>query len=76
MKKIILALLVLCMGIIIYFFIKEQFKNQYQPADLPLPAILLSNENGTQLLVSAAELNEATSLETLIQIVRNKLADR
>jgi hypothetical protein len=52
----------------------EQFKNQYQPADLPLPAILLSNENGTQLLVSAAELNQATSLEALIALVKSKLA--
>lgn len=52
---------------------KEQFKKQYQPADLPLPAILLSNEDGTRILVSAAELNQPNSLEALISLVKTKL---
>ncbi len=52
---------------------KENFQKKYQPAQLRLPAILLSNENGTQLLVSATELNKATSLASLIAIVKSKL---
>ncbi len=54
---------------------KENFKKNYEPATVELPVILLSNAKGTQVLVSAAELNKATSLESLIAIVRSKLGE-
>ncbi len=52
---------------------KENFKKRYQPADLQLPAILLRSEKGTELLVSAAEINETSSLAGLIALVQSKL---
>jgi len=52
---------------------KENFIKQYEPATLELPVILLSNANSTQVLVSATELNKATSLESLVAIVKSKV---
>jgi len=52
---------------------KENFMKQYEPENLELPVILLSNANSTQVLVSAAELNKATSLENLLAIVKSKV---
>ncbi len=52
---------------------KDQFKRNYQPADLPLPAILLSTENKTEVLLSAAEINRFHTLTELIDAVRNKI---
>ncbi len=52
---------------------KDQFKTNYQPADMPLPVILLSDEKKTEVLLSAAEINKFHTLTELIDAVRNKL---
>ncbi len=52
---------------------KNQFKRNYKPEDLPLPAILISDGNKTELLLSAAEINKLHTLAELIDAVRIKL---
>ena len=51
---------------------KDEFRRNYLPADLPLPAILLSDGTYTELLVSAAEINKCKSLWQLENLVRSK----
>lgn len=52
---------------------KDDFKHQYKSGDLELPAILLSDGNMVQLLMSAAEINQYQSLATLKAAVIEKL---
>ncbi|MEO6637203.1 MAG: hypothetical protein ABIN25_02935 [Ginsengibacter sp.] len=52
---------------------KDEFKRNYQPANMPLPAILLRGENKMELLLSAGEINTLHTLPQLIDAVRNKL---
>lgn len=52
---------------------KEQFRKNFLPENLPLPAILLQSETTTELLVSAEEINSCSSLEQLINKVKDKL---
>lgn len=52
---------------------KDQFKNKYQPEDLPLPVIMISDGANIQLLASAAELNQCKTLQQLKDLVRSKL---
>ncbi len=52
---------------------KDEFRRKYQPANFPLPAILLSNGSETKVLVSAAEINQRHTLQGLIQLVQSKL---
>jgi hypothetical protein len=52
---------------------KDQFKKTYQPEDLPLPVILISDGNSTDLLVSAAEINKCKTLQQLKDLVLTKL---
>lgn len=52
---------------------KDQFKRNYQPSDMPLPAILLSGENKIEVLLSAEEINKFHTLTELIDAVKNKL---
>lgn len=52
---------------------KDQFKRNYQPGDMPLPAILLNDESKTEVLLSAAEINKFQTLTELINAVRVKL---
>ncbi len=52
---------------------KENFQRMYQPEDLQLPVILISNGKEVQLLLSASELNQYKSLKELISSARTKL---
>jgi len=52
---------------------KDEFKRNYQPEDLPLPAIMVSDGTSTQLLVSAEEINKCKTLQQLKDLVRTKL---
>lgn len=52
---------------------KDDFRQMYEPEDMQLPVILLSNGDKVQLLLSAEELNQYHSLEELIQGVKGKL---
>ncbi len=55
---------------------KDQFKRSYQPEDMPLPAILLSDGSKTEVLLSAAELNTFHTLQELIAATREKLSEK
>ncbi len=48
---------------------KDEFKRNYQPRDLPLPAILLSDGKRVELLVSAQQINKQKSLQHIKEIV-------
>ncbi len=52
---------------------KDEERKKYLPADLPLPAILLSDSLHTRMLVNANEINDVHTLNSLIDLVRNKL---
>ncbi|MEO6582722.1 MAG: hypothetical protein ABIO05_00265 [Ferruginibacter sp.] len=55
---------------------KDQFKRNYQPENMPLPVILLSDDSKTGVLLSAAELNTLSKLEELIDATRGKLTSK
>ncbi len=55
------------------FLHKDEVRKKYDPAGLPLPAILLSDGVHTKLLLSAAEINSGHTLESLIGLLKNKL---
>ncbi len=57
------------------FLHKDEVRKKYEPVDFPLPAILLSDSAHTKVLMSAAEINSVHSLDSLILIVKNKLAE-
>ncbi len=52
---------------------KDDFQRRYLPVDLELPVILLANEKGVQVLLSANELNTYKSLDALQVAVSKKL---
>jgi hypothetical protein len=52
---------------------KYEFKRKYQPENLPLPAILISNGTTIEILVSAEEINERKTLQQLKELVQSKL---
>lgn len=52
---------------------KENFKKNFLPQKLRLPAILLQNDTKTELLLSASEINSCRNLDQLINKVREKL---
>jgi hypothetical protein len=52
---------------------KENFQRMYEPEDMQLPVILISNGKDVQLLFSAAELNQYKSLQELITATQRKL---
>ncbi len=52
---------------------KDSYKRNYVPANLPLPAILISDGNNSSLLVTAAEINAQANLAGLMKVVRSKL---
>lgn len=54
---------------------KDQSKRNYQPEDMPLPAILLSDGSKTELLLSAAEIITFHTLQGLIEATRDKLRE-
>ena len=54
-------------------FHKDDFNRQFQYDD-ELPLILIADDKTTAVLVTAAELNTAKSLEELISIVKAQLA--
>jgi len=48
---------------------KDEFKRNYQPRDLPLPAILLSDGKRVELLISAQQISKQKSLQHIKEIV-------
>ncbi len=57
------------------YLLKDEVRKKYGPADFPLPAILISDSLHTKVLVSAAEINNVHSLQSLIMLVKNKLEE-
>ncbi len=53
---------------------KDEVRKKYLPDDLHLPAILLSDSLHTTMLVNADEINSVHTLNSLIILVRDKLA--
>ncbi|MEO7524597.1 MAG: hypothetical protein ABIT58_10910 [Ferruginibacter sp.] len=53
---------------------KDNFYRKYEPGDMKLPVILLSNGREVQLLFSAVEINQFKSLKELITALQIKLA--
>ena len=52
---------------------KENFKKDFLPQKLRLPAILLQSDTKTELLLSASEINNCRNLNQLINKIREKL---
>ena len=52
---------------------KENFKKDFLPQKLRLPAILLQSDTKTELLLSASDINNCRNLHQLINKVREKL---
>ncbi|MFN2439770.1 MAG: hypothetical protein ABR503_11265 [Chitinophagaceae bacterium] len=52
---------------------KENFQREYEPGNLQLPVILVNDGKQVQILLSAVELNQYTSLEELIVATKSKL---
>ena len=52
---------------------KDNFLRQFEPENLPLPLILLSDGKEVQILLTAAELNQYKSLEELMTAIKEKL---
>ncbi|MEP6585080.1 MAG: hypothetical protein ABJA90_12475 [Ginsengibacter sp.] len=55
---------------------KDQFKRNYQPEDMLLPAILLSDGSKTEVLLSAVEINTFRTLQELMDATRDKLSEK
>ncbi len=54
---------------------KDEVRKKYEPGNFPLPAILLSDSTHTKLLMSASEINNVHSLDSLMLILKNKLEE-
>jgi len=52
---------------------KDEFKRKYQPENLPLPVILISNGTSVEILVSAEEINQRNTLQQIKELVRSKI---
>lgn len=52
---------------------KDEFKRNYQPENLPLPAIMVSDGTRTQLLMGAEGINKCKTLQQLKHLVLTKL---
>lgn len=48
---------------------KDEFRRKYQPEDLPLPAILISDGKRVELLVCAQQINKQKSLQQIKELV-------
>jgi hypothetical protein len=63
-------------GLAALFLYRDEFREDLDQRDLPLPAILLGAASGgpPEVLVSAAELNALADLPALIDLVKTRLA--
>ncbi len=52
---------------------KDNFQRKYEPKNLQLPLILLSDGKQVQILLSGAELNQYKSLEELVVAIKEKV---
>ena len=56
------------------FIHKDEMGNRFQGlGDLELPAVLVSEDGGAQVLISAKEINEQKNLGELISLLKQKL---
>jgi hypothetical protein len=56
-------------------FTQRQLYRQYEPQNLPLPAILIGHGKDVRVLLSAEEINRYTSLDALKNAVKSKLGN-
>ena len=52
---------------------KANFQRRFEPENLQLPVVLLSDGKQVQILLSAAELNQYKSLEELVAAIKEKV---
>ena len=52
---------------------KDNFERRFEPENLQLPVVLLSDGKQVQILFSAAELNQYKSLEELVAAIQEKV---
>ncbi len=52
---------------------KDNFQRRFEPENLQLPVVLLSDGEQVQILLSAAELNQYKSLEELVAAIKEKV---
>ncbi len=52
---------------------KDNFQRRFEPENLQLPVVLLSDGKQVQILLSAAELNQYKSLEELVAAIKEKV---
>lgn len=52
---------------------KDNFQRKYKPENLQLPVIMISNGRNVQILTSAEEINQCTSLQQIKELVKSKL---
>ncbi len=52
---------------------KDNFQRRFEPENLQLPVVLLSDGKQVQILLSAAELNQHKSLEELVAAIKEKV---
>ncbi|WP_086738266.1 hypothetical protein [Erythrobacter colymbi] len=63
------------LGIPVLFLYRDEFREDLDSRDLPLPVILLGGESDPpEVLVSAAELNALPDLPALIALVATRLS--
>jgi hypothetical protein len=63
-------------GLATLFLYRDEFREDLDQRDLPLPAVLLGVASGSppEVLVSAAELKGLAGLPALIDLVKTRLA--
>ena len=52
---------------------KDNFQRKYEPENLQLPVVLLSDGKEVEILLTAAELNQHKSLEELVAAIKEKV---
>lgn len=52
---------------------KNEFKRNYAPENLQLPVIMVRNRVQVQLLISATEINQISSLLQLMELIKTRL---
>jgi len=52
---------------------KDNFQRRFEPGNLQLPVVLLSDGKQVQILLSEAELNQYKSLEELVAAIKEKV---
>ena len=64
------------LGVPVEFLHRDELRNQYGIADVPLPAAFIHSEGQISPWISATEINDCRSIDELKQLVRLRLDRR